>query len=237
LARYRSALRIAAVSEFVRDSVLASGLPPDQVEVVYDGVAVPPLSSEEDRNQARRLWISDPQAPLIGCVGYLLPEKGQEVLIRALPRVLKNRPDCRLLLAGDGPCRLRLERLAAELGVESAVRFAGHVADVVQVYRALDVFLFPSLAEPLGSSLLAAMSHSLPSVSVARGAVPEIIEDGHNGLLAPGPEPAEVASAIVRLLEDRLLRLRLGDAARRTIEQRFTADRMVEATLDLYRRL
>ncbi len=237
LARYRSARTIVAVSRFVRESVLASGLPPAQVEVVYDGVAVPSLPSPDERTAARRHWNQNAQSPLVGCVGYLLPEKGQEVLIRALPIVLKEHPNCRLLLAGDGPCRASLERLAAGLGVQESVCFAGHVADVVQVYPALDVFLFPSLAEPLGSSLLAAMGHSLPAVAVARGAVPEIIEDGQNGLLVAAPEPGQLAAAAVRLLGDPLLGTRLGASARRTIEQRFTADRMVEATLDLYRRL
>jgi glycosyltransferase involved in cell wall biosynthesis len=237
LARYRSARRIAAVSCFVRESVLASGLPPDQVEVVYDGVELPPVPSPEEKARARRAWSPDSQGALVGCVGYLLPEKGQEALVRAMPIVLQARPGSRLLLAGDGPCRPHLERLAAELGVERAVRFAGHVVDVVSVYRALDAFVFPSLAEPLGSSLLAAMAHGLPCVAVARGAVPEIIEDGLNGLLAQAPEPSELASRVILLLEDMPLRLRLGEAARQTIERRFTADHMVEATIDLYRRI
>ena len=237
LARYRSARKIVAVSQFVRSTVLSSGLPPDRVEVVYDGVEVPPPPASEERLRARSLWGFDHGTPLIGCVGYLLPEKGQELLIRAMPGILRAHPNCRLLLAGDGPCRAHLEGLAAELQVDEAVCFAGHVTDVVQVYRALDVFVFPSLAEPLGSSLLAAMAHSLPSVAVARGAVREIIEDCRDGLLVPEPEADAISAAVVRLLSEPPLRLRLGRAARQTIEQRFTADQMVEATLDVYRRL
>jgi glycosyltransferase involved in cell wall biosynthesis len=227
LARYRRARRIIAVSRFVKDSVVASGLPPEQVEVIYDGVLLPPPAPCE----------RSPGSPRIGCVGYLLPEKGQEVLVRALPLVLEKYRDCRLILAGDGPCRPRLERLALELGLGQAVQFAGLVEDVSRVYGALDVFLFPSLAEPLGSSLLAAMAHGLPAVAVASGAVPEVVEDGQNGLLVAAPEPGAIAAAAVRLLDDPDLAARLGAAARQTIERRFTAARMVEATLDLYRRL
>ena len=182
-------------------------------------------------------WNPGPEAPLLGCVGYLLPEKGQEALIRAMPILRKRRPGCRLLLAGDGPCRSDLERLAAGLDVTEAVCFAGHVEDVTQVYRALDLFLLPSLAEPLGSALLAAMAHGLPSVAVARGAVPEIIEDGRNGLLVSSPDPAGIASAALRLLDDPPLAARLGEASRRTIEERFSANRMIEGTLALYRRI
>ena len=223
--RYRQARRIVAVSRFVAASVLASGLTAEQVEVVYDGVLLPPAGERP------------PGPPRIGCVGYLLPEKGQEALVRAMPLVREKYSHCSLVLAGDGPCRTRLERLALELGLGPAVEFAGLVENVPELYRALDVFLFPSLAEPLGSSLLAAMSHSLPVVAVARGAVPEVVEDGRNGLLVASPDPAAIAAAVVRLLDDPALAARLGAAARETIEQRFTAQRMVEATLDLYQRL
>ena len=237
LARYRAAGRIVAVSEYVRGTVLASGVQADRVEVVHDGVAVPQLPSQADREAARRRWIGESDVPLLGCVGYLLPEKGQEVLVRAMPLVLKKSPECRLLLAGDGPCRVRLDRLAVDLGVERSIRFAGHVDDVATVYFALDVFLFPSLAEPLGSSLLAAMAHGLPAVGIAAGAVPEIIEDGRNGLLVAASEPAGVAAAALRLLGEAGLAQALGAAARETIIDRFSADRMVEGTLRVYRQL
>ncbi|RPJ83372.1 MAG: glycosyltransferase family 1 protein [Acidobacteria bacterium] len=228
LSRYRSARKIIAVSRFVKDSVLASGLPDTQVEVVYDGVPLPPQAPRYRR-------IAAP--PLIGCVGYLLPEKGQELLIRAMPLILGKNAGCRLILAGDGPSRAGLEQLARELKVGQAIQFAGHVEDVSQVYRALDVFLFPSLAEPLGSSLLAAMSHGLPVAAVAGGAVPEIVEDEGNGLLVAEPQASAMAGAVLRLLDDPELAARLGAAGRATIEERFTVGRMVEATLDVYQRL
>jgi glycosyltransferase involved in cell wall biosynthesis len=239
LARYRHAHRIVAVSRFVRESVLASGLPSEQVEVIYDGVQVPHLLTQEEGLEARRRWdVPDSSdLPLLGCVGYLLPEKGQELLIRALPIVRKEYQDCRLVLAGDGPCRAGLERLALQLGVERAVQLAGVVDDISQVYQALDVFLFPSLAEPLGSSLLSAMAYGLPVVAIAGGAVPEVIEDGRNGLLVHTPEPRGIAAAVLRLLHDPSLSARLGIAARKTIEERFSADRMAQETIDLYQRV
>jgi len=222
-ARYRAA-RIVAVSQFVRASVIASGLPGEQVEVVYDGVELPEPAGP--RIPSRRL----------GCVGYLLAEKGQELLIRALPLVLARYPDASLMLAGDGPCRARLERLAAELGIAPAVEFAGHVEDVAAVYRSLDVFLFPSLAEPLGSALLTAMAYGLPVVARPTGAVPEVIEDGGNGLFA-GEEPGAFAGVVLRVLDDAELAARLGAAARLSVEQRFSADAMIQGTLQVYHRV
>lgn len=239
LARYRHAHRIVAVSRFVEDSVLAAGFKSHQVEVIYDGVELPPLPGRDERLQARRRFNlpNSDACPLLGCVGYLLPEKGQEFLIRALPLLQERYPNVRLLLAGDGPCRTRLEKLARDLGVSPNVQFAGFVDDIGQVYRALDVFVFPSLAEPLGSSLLSAMSYGLPAVAVAQGAAPEVIENGRNGFLVDAPDPGAIAAAVSRLLDDSALSAKLGIAARETIEQRFSVDHMVQATIELYRRV
>jgi glycosyltransferase involved in cell wall biosynthesis len=236
-ARYRAAACVFAISRFVAQSLLASGLEPDQIRLLHEGVEVPSLTAPEERKQARLRWDIAEDEPLLGCVGYLLPEKGQETLLRALPSVLKDFPKARLILAGDGPCRARLEALAKELNLGSAVLFPGVVEGITQVYRALDVFLFPSLAEPLGTSLLVAMAYGLPVVSSNGGAGPEVVEDGASGLLrSPGDAPAW-AEAVKALLADREAAARLGTAGRETIVERFSADRMVEETLRVYREL
>jgi glycosyltransferase involved in cell wall biosynthesis len=238
LMRYRCARRIVAVSRFVAQSVLASGLPPESVEVIHDGVEVPPLPSPDDRLRARYLWnLRKPDAPLLGCVGYLLPEKNQALLIELLPKLRERYPDCRILLAGDGPCRADLESLAQQAAVAGSVQFAGVVDDVAQAYAALDIFVFPSFAEPLGSSLLSAMGYGVPCVAVAAGAVPEIIQSEENGLLIANPDPQAFAAAVLRLLDDPALAGRLGAAGRKTVELQFNADRMVQQTLDLYGRI
>jgi glycosyltransferase involved in cell wall biosynthesis len=234
LARYRAAHRIIAVSQFVANSVIASGIPASVVGVVYDGVEAPAATSAETRREARRHWNIVDAAPLLGCVGYLLPEKGQELLVRAMKRIVADFPACKLILAGDGPLRPRLRSLAAELAVQDAIIFAGFIADVETVYQALDIFVFPSLAEPLGSSLLAAMAHGLPAVAVASGGVPEIIENGRNGVLVAGSDGTELACAISGVLRDPKPAQRLGAAAREAVAQRFTVDLLAENTLQEY---
>jgi L-malate glycosyltransferase len=232
--RYQIARRIVAISQFVQKSVLDSGVNAERVEVVYEGVEVPPLVTPETRRRARQRWGVGERESLLGCVGYLLPEKGQEIAVRALSRVRSKIPGARLLLAGDGPCRQRLEALAREPLLQEAVIFAGFVEDVPQVYAALDVFVFPSLAEPLGTSLLAAMAWGLPVLATARGGVPEYMADGKNGLLLTEPDPGMYSDAMLRLLSDEPLRMRLGQEARRGIEERFSAARMVENTIRVY---
>jgi glycosyltransferase involved in cell wall biosynthesis len=233
-ARYSSARRIVAISHFVQKSVLDSGVPAKRVEIVYEGVEIPALPTREARHSARQRWKVSEGEMLFGCVGYLLPEKGQELAVRALATARLNFPSARLLLAGDGPCRSSLEKLTRDLKLEDAVIFGGFIEDVAQVYAALDAFIFPSLAEPLGTSLLAAMAWGLPVVAVSSGGVPEYVEDGRTGLLAANPDAALLSAGMMRLLSDSSLRERLGQAGRRTIEERFTAAHMVENTIRVY---
>jgi glycosyltransferase involved in cell wall biosynthesis len=235
-ARYRAARCIVAISNFVAKSVVDSGLPASAVRVVYDGVELPPPATGQSRALARQRLHLPAVDPLLGCVGYLLSEKGQESLLRALPMIRARVPNCRLLLAGDGPCRASLERLADELGVRASVQFAGHMNDVADVYNALDIFVFPSLAEPLGTSLLTAMAYALPVVAVNSGGVPEVIEPG-SGILLAASSTEEITVAAVSLLLEHDQAARLGAAARCLIEKRFTCDHMVEATLKIYSEL
>ncbi len=237
LSRYLSASRVLAVSRFVAESVVSSGIDRQRVSVVYDGVEIPPPISEAARAKARARWNIAQGDRLFGCVGYLLPEKGQELLIRAWPAVRKQSAQCKLILAGDGPLRPQLDSLARELGLADSVHFAGFVANVAEVYAALDAFLFPSHAEPLGSSMLTAMAHGLATVAQARGAVPEVITNGENGLLIDGPNADEFSAAVLRLHRESELAGRLGAAARKTIEARFSAAHMVEETLRVYERI
>jgi glycosyltransferase involved in cell wall biosynthesis len=233
-ARYRAAQCIVANSEWVAQQAVASGARREKVEVVHEGVEIPPLPSAEERRQARRRWNVRPDAPLMGCVGVLLPDKGQEWLIRALAALRGAFPSARLLLAGDGPCRPTLEKLTQELGLGEAVIFAGFVKDIETVYAALDVFLLPSFFEALNNSLLLAMAYQTPSIAFNRGALGEIIVHEESGLLVSGPNVEEIRSGVARLLRDRDYARKLGGAARARVMERFSADRMVEGTLRVY---
>jgi glycosyltransferase involved in cell wall biosynthesis len=142
-----------------------------------------------------------------------------------------------LLLAGDGPERANLQSLVQQLRLEGVVKFPGFVSDVESVYAATDLFVFPSHEEPLACAMLSAMAHGLPVVAFARGGNPEAMEDGKNGLLVKELDPSALAAAIARLLSNPAEARRLGETARETISARFSADRMVDATLQLYERL
>jgi len=233
-ARYRAASCIIANSRWVADQAIASGAPKDKLRVAYEGVVIPQGTPPQLRLASRHRWGVAGDAQLLGCVGVLLPDKGQEWLIRALVEVHKEFPSARLLLAGDGPMRGELEALAKTLGLGDAVVFAGFVKDVESVYAALDVFLLPSFFEALNNSLLAAMAHAIPSIAFRRGALAEIIEDGKSGLIVSGPQVQEIYQAVARILRDYNFARRLGEAGRVRVMENFSADSMVERIVEIY---
>ena len=264
-ARYCAASSIIAVSRFVARSMEGRGIEPARIAIVYDGVTVPPQVTEDQheraRSAARARWGIAEGECVLGCVSNLSPEKGQEVLLHALHLLAarefatKSVPECapqvpvaaagilespgarqcRMVLAGAGNDHARLEALAHDLGIADRIIFTGFVDDVDSIYTALDIFLFPSAAEPLGSSLLDAMACGLPCIAVASGGVREAMEDGVNGLLVPAPAaPAGFADAVARLNANPCDAARLGAAARETIVTRFSAARMVDSTLAVY---
>ena len=236
-ARYQAASRIVANSQWVADQAAVSGAPREKIIVIYEGAEIPASFTPEQRQAARTRWRISPDTPLLGCVGVLLPDKGQEWLIRALAETRKEFPNARLLLAGDGPTRPQLESLAGELRLRDAVLFAGFVSDVENVYAALDVFLLPSFFEALNNSLLAAMAYEIPSISFNRGALGEIIEDGYSGLLVEAANTPALHSAIAKILRDPAVAKKMAEAGRERIIENFSANKMVEATLGLYESL
>jgi glycosyltransferase involved in cell wall biosynthesis len=233
-ARYRAATRIVANSKWVAEQAAASGAAREKLSVVYEGAEIPPTFDREKRNAARARWGIHGDAPLLGCVGVLLPDKGQEWLIRSLAELHEEIPQAKLLLAGDGPCRGKLETLTRDLGIADAVIFSGFVKDVEAVYAALDVFLLPSFFEALNNSLLAAMSYEIPSIAFNRGALGEIIEDGKSGLLVAGPEVPEICAAVKNFLRDSEFARKIGQAGRQRVEESFSATRMVEGMIAVY---
>jgi len=234
-ARFNAATRIIANSNWVAEQAIASGAPRDKILVIYEGVEIPPPTTPVMRRDARAHCNVQENQQLLGCVGVLLRDKGQEWVIRALALLRDEFPDCRLLLAGDGPYRPQLEALVQELNLQPAVIFAGFVRDIESVYQALDVFVFPALFEGLGTSLLGAMAHGVPSVTYFGCALGEIVQSGINGLQVQSQNTEVLAAALRDILGNPGLAARMSAAGRDRIEAVFSAEKMVEATIRVYR--
>ncbi|WP_181796477.1 glycosyltransferase family 4 protein [Streptomyces sp. WELS2] len=182
-----------------------------------------------------RLGLTD--RPVVVCVSRLVPRKGQDTLIRAMPGILAAEPDTVLLIVGGGPYERDLRRLARETGVAGSVRFTGAVpwAELPAHYGAGDVFAMPCRTrrggldvEGLGIVYLEASATGLPVVAGDSGGAPDAVLDGETGWVVRGGEPAEAADRIVTLLKDPALRRRMGERGRRWVEETWRWDLLAE---------
>jgi glycosyltransferase involved in cell wall biosynthesis len=227
-----------AVSRAVRDWAAAYyGLPDTRIRVVYPGHDVALFAAP--RAGARRAFRAaldiDQNAPVIAVIGRVLSaQKGQELLIRAMPEVLRQCPDMVLLVGGDGPDRAALEALVRELGLGRAVRLLGHRDDIPDLLASTDVLVVPSLCEEaFPFTALEGLAAGRPVVASAVGGLPEIVRDGETGLLVAKGDASALVDATLRLLRNPALAHRLGRAGS-AFAARFTVDTHVEEVTELY---
>jgi glycosyltransferase involved in cell wall biosynthesis len=233
-AKYARADRTIAVSRAIAAILTEDGLPEDRLRLVYEGV--PDRLPRDGGDPLRELGVPE-GALVIGNVAALTPHKDQATLLAALPEVFRRVPRARALIFGEGELRPALEAQARALGLGERVVFAGFRSDLDALVPRFDLFCLSSRWEGLGTSLLDAMAFARPIVATAAGGIPEAVEDGVNGRVVPVRDPAALAAALVELLEDPARRASLGRAGRERFLARFTADRMVEETLAVYREL
>jgi glycosyltransferase involved in cell wall biosynthesis len=166
-------------------------------------------------------------------VSALRPEKGHDIAIEAIARLLTSFPRLRLLIAGQGRLASELARLAEPLG--ESVILAGNRADVSAVFDALDVCIHPSRLDAFPTALIEALAASVPVLATAVGGIPEIIDDGNTGVLVGAPPcPDALAHELGLLLADPARRNALAGAGRRAYLERFTARPWVQSTRALY---
>ncbi|MCF6097222.1 glycosyltransferase [Thermovorax subterraneus] len=224
--------RVIAVSRAVKVSLMEIGVPAWLIKTVYNGIDVPNISG--NCGKLRKALNVPERIPLIGMIGRLVPEKGHEYAIRAMPEILKKFRDTRLVLVGDGPFRPYLEDLCGKVGVKDKVVFLGFRKDVEEIAIDFDVILMPSLSEGLPLALLESMALGKPVVASEVGGIPEIIKDGVNGVLVPPEDAGALAERIIGLLMSNEMREKLGENARQTVLSKFTAKIMAENTMRIY---
>jgi glycosyltransferase involved in cell wall biosynthesis len=231
--------RILPVSDYVRRRLLVSDhVPEAKATVLYNGIDLSRFQPPAESRAAIRLRLGVPPSDrVVASVGQLIQAKGFDHLVAAAA-LLKHRPDTTFLIAGDGERRAALADQIARLGMVERVRLLGKRDDVQEILGAADVFVCPSVwDEALGYVILEAMSVGLPAVASEVGGIPEVVADGETGLLVPPRDPAALAQAIARLLDDPAARERMGRAGRRAVHEHFSLDSAIERTLALYHEL
>lgn len=236
-----------AVSSYLARQIEARGVPGSRLSALHPGVDAAPFErdDEEIARLVTRLELQGRERLLT--VARLDLGKGHEQVLRTLPAVLERFPRALYLVAGDGPQRGALERLAADLGVQEAVRFLGRVApgsrELASLYHASDLFVMPNTPyrtrrgavaeEAAGIVFLEAGICGKPVIAGNSGGAPELIEEGKTGYVVEGTDVAALGSSIMRLLGDRTLAREMGEHARRVVREQFSWDAVAGRLLEL----
>jgi L-malate glycosyltransferase len=226
-------------ADAVKDWLIGEGYDGAKIVVIRNGVDLSRFEAPADSLKLRRELGLPAGVPVVTVVSRLNRMKGLEQFLESAAAIRARVPDARFLIVGetspnDRPYLSVLTGLAERLGLSDRVVFAGLRTDVPQLLASATVSVMPSLNEALSNVLLESMAAGVPVVATRVGGTPEAIEDGVNGLLVPPADPNALANAICHLLAEPERARRLGRAARESINERFSIDRMVSATEELY---
>jgi glycosyltransferase involved in cell wall biosynthesis len=209
------------------------GCPAHKVRVIPNGVDVERFHPRWPNRALRQALDLDLEAPVVGIVAALRPEKNHEMFLRIAAIVHERLPAARFLVVGDGPERTRLEKFAQSLGITKAVRFLGTRHDVPELLSLVDVLLLTSHSEANPLCLLEAMASEKPVVATRVGSVSETVREGQTGyLVAPG-DWSGMAGRVLELLGDRDRGAAIGRAGREQVIAHWSVDRMVHGYQEL----
>ena len=218
---------VLACSNFSKNLAVEKGVREAGTRVVHPPVDTDIFTPAEDHEAIKRRFGLRGREVLL-TVAHLVPRKGHEQVIRALPAIQPMFPNVVYLVVGRGPHESQLRSVTQELGLEDCVRFCGYVpdSDLPFYYRAADVHLMPSLnegdVEGFGISFVEAAACATPSIGSRSGGIPDAISEGETGYLAEPADVGGLADGILRLLGDEELRQRMGDLARTTALANFS---------------
>ncbi len=217
---------IIANSESTKQTLLknAPWLNPKKIRVIYNGIDTRPfqLPSQSDLRQSLNI---PKNRFLVGYVGLLDQRKGLTTLITAFQQLLDEFPRAHLLITGEGELETALRRQSRAFA--NHVTFAGFREDIPEIMKTIDVLTLPSLWEGFGIVLIEAMATSTPVITTRISNMPEIVTDGHDGLLVPVNDPTGLKNAMLRFATDSAFRKKTGQNGRETVNRRFTIDRMI----------
>jgi glycosyltransferase involved in cell wall biosynthesis len=229
--------KVYCVSEDLYRACRSSGIAAARCELLENGIDLAEYARRRGVAEAKRKVGLSPQRLVIGAAGRLSAEKGFDLLIQAVDRLLASGLDVELVIAGEGDERPALQALATRLGRADRVRLLGYQSNLSGWYEAMDVFALSSLREGLPNVLLEAMALEVPVVATRIAGVPKLITDGENGLLTEPGSVDALTAALGRLLTDPDLRGRFRQEGRRTVENRYSFAVRMERLRASYDRL
>jgi glycosyltransferase involved in cell wall biosynthesis len=228
----------ASVLERYRPFLERGDLSPDRISVVHSSYREDRFHPAVDGAEIRReLGAAERGARLVGVVGRLVPDKGGTYFLKAVSRIASRFPSARFLFVGTGTEEERLRRETEELGLVDRVRFLGFRDDIPGITAALDLSVLPSVDCDASSAVLKeAMAVGRPVIATDIGGASEIVQHGSTGLIVPPADPEALAGAMAQILGKEDCGRSMGEAGTRRVRELFGRDRLVEGTLEAYRR-
>lgn len=233
--RYQKPL--LAVSHHTKKSMIADGLPESDIEVLHNGIDINAWRPELGKPVLRQELGIKPGEFLIGTVARIAQQhKDLPTFYQVAAEVSRKVPGARFVIVGDGHGDelAKAKKQIADLGLRDSFFFTGHRTDLLDIYTSLDLFLMTSLTEGLPNTVLEAMALEVPVVSTAVAGVPELVDHGQTGFLAPIRDIDGLSRLVVTLLSDPVLRERFGSNARVRIERDFAFANRVRKMEDYY---
>jgi len=218
---------IVAVSEAVQRYAEEMGVNPSKISVVPN--AVDTLKFHPSSTPRKRDSIVN-----VGFVGRLVSNKGPQLLIEAVPQIIRNCSNVQFQIVGQGPMLKKLQQRARQLSVEDVVRFLGNVPSMVEFLQSCDIVVRPSLTDGMPLTVLESMACGIPTVASRVGGTPEILQDGYTGYLVEPRSIDQLASRVSSLTADSKLRAKMGSRARRFVERYYSWKRVAERVVRVY---
>lgn len=235
--KYRLFDRIITISQGIKEVLVSEGVEPSKIRCVRSAVDTGSYEREYDKGAFRREFGFEEDSFVIGVIAQLIERKGHRFLLNIAPKLLKRHPNLKILFFGKGPLRDELEKQIEKRGLLESVYLAGFRDDMSEIIGCLDMVVHPALMEGLGVSLLQASSAGVPIVAFRAGGIPEAVREGVNGFLVEPKDEEALFLKIDALLEDKALRAKISENARKFAKEEFGIDAMVEGNLAVYREI
>lgn len=226
--------RVVCVSDELLQQCIEGRISIGRCCEIANGIDLSAYDDLRDRTAARTEFGIHNDHPLLIAVGRLSAEKGFDVLIRAVDQLIESGTPVNLLIAGDGPLLSELEQLIASTGRDGLIRLLGHITDPRRLFAAADAFVLSSRSEGLPNVLLESLACRVPVVATPVGAVPNVVTDGEDALIAPVDDVDALTVALTRLLSNPSLQQTLAENGRRTVERQFSFETRMQKMASLY---
>ena len=210
------------------------GLKREQIYRVPMGIAPVEMPAPAQILKTKRQMGCTQRTPIIGFVGRLVHEKGPDLFLQAVPQVVGRFPEAKFWVVGDGEMRDDLSSLVRMLGISESVMFFGGRDDVYSLMACFDFTVVTSIREGFGLVALESLAHGKPVIATQVGGLPEFVQHEQNGLLVPPGQPATIADAIIRLLDDRDLVCKMGKRGREMVRDRLSLEAMLRGMRVVY---